>query len=40
VTTTTAAADLVAGAVVGTLADVRFSLVDGGVRVTGEVTGP
>jgi sugar-phosphatase len=40
VTTTTAAADLVAGAVVGTLADVRFSVVDGGVRVTGEVTGP
>jgi mannitol-1-/sugar-/sorbitol-6-phosphatase len=39
VTTTTAAADLVAEAVVGTLADVRFALVDGGVRVTGLVTG-
>jgi sugar-phosphatase len=40
VTTTTARADLLAGAVVDTLADVRFSLSDGGVRVTGEVTGP
>jgi sugar-phosphatase len=40
VTTTTAAADLVADAVVGTLADVRFSLADGHVLVTAEVTGP
>jgi mannitol-1-/sugar-/sorbitol-6-phosphatase len=34
VTTTTAPADLVADAVVGTLGDVRFAVVDGGVRVT------
>jgi sugar-phosphatase len=40
VTTTTAPEDLVAEAVVGTLADVRFSVAGGRVRVTGEVTGP
>jgi sugar-phosphatase len=40
VTTTTAPADLFADAVVGTLADTRFAVVDGRVRVTGEVTGP
>jgi sugar-phosphatase len=40
VTTTTPREELEAEAVVGTLADVRFRLVDGRVRVTGEVTGP
>ena len=40
VTTTTTAADLVADAVVGTLADVRFSVVEGRVHVTPVVTGP
>ena len=40
VSTTTAAADLVADAVVGTLADVRFSVVGGRVHVTSEVTDP
>lgn len=35
VTTTTAPADLIADAVVGTLGDVRFSVVGGRVRVTG-----
>jgi sugar-phosphatase len=40
VSTTTAAADLVADAVVETLADVRFSVVGGRVHVTAEVTGP
>ncbi len=40
VTTTTAAEDLVADAVVDTLADVRFSVVDGRVSVTQVVTGP
>jgi sugar-phosphatase len=40
VSTTTAAADLVADAVVQTLADVRFSVVGGRVHVTAEVTGP
>jgi sugar-phosphatase len=38
--TTTTADDLVADAVVGTLADVRFDVVDGRVHVTAEVTGP
>src|SRR5689334_3873610 len=40
VTTTTTPADLVGDAVVGTLADVRFSLAGGHVLVTAEVTGP
>ena len=40
VSTTTAVADLVADAVVGTLADVRFSVVGGRVHVTAEVTDP
>jgi sugar-phosphatase len=40
VTTTTTAADLVADAVVGNLADVRFSVVEGRVHVTPVVTGP
>lgn len=40
VSTTTAVADLIADAVVGTLADVRLSVVAGRVRVTAEVTGP
>jgi mannitol-1-/sugar-/sorbitol-6-phosphatase len=39
VTTTTAPADLIADAVIGTLAEVRFGVVDGRVRVTGVVTG-
>ena len=39
VTTTTEPADLLADAVIGTLADVRFSVVDGRVRVTGVVAG-
>jgi sugar-phosphatase len=38
--TTTTADDLVADAVVGTLADVRFDVVDGRVHVTAEVTRP
>ncbi|GAB3076273.1 MULTISPECIES: HAD-IA family hydrolase [unclassified Phycicoccus] len=38
VTTTTAPADLIADAVVGTLADARFAVVEGRVRVTGVVT--
>jgi sugar-phosphatase len=40
VSTTTAAADLVADAVVETLADVRFSVVAGRVHVTAEISGP
>jgi sugar-phosphatase len=40
VTTTTTAADLVADAVVRTLADVRFAVVAGRVSVTPVVTGP
>ena len=40
VSTTTAVADLIADAVVGTLGDVRFSVVAGRVRVTAEATGP
>ena len=39
-TTTTDPADLVADAVVGTLGDVRFSVVEGRVHVTPVVTGP
>ena len=39
VTTTTVPADLIADAVVGTLADVRFSVVGGRVRLTGVDTG-
>ena len=39
VTTTTVPADLIADAVVGTLADVRFSVVGGWVRLTGVDTG-
>lgn len=38
VTTTTVPADLIADAVIGTLADVQFSVLDGRVRVTGVVT--
>jgi sugar-phosphatase len=38
VTTTTAPADLIADGVIDTLADVRFHLVDGRVRVTSAVT--
>jgi mannitol-1-/sugar-/sorbitol-6-phosphatase len=40
VTTTTAPADLIADAVVDTLADVLFRVVDGRVLLTGAVTGP
>jgi sugar-phosphatase len=40
VTTTTVAADLLADAVVDTLADVRFSVVEGRVCVAPVVTGP
>ena len=40
VTTTTAESDLVADAVVATLADVRFSVVAGRVHVTAAITGP
>jgi sugar-phosphatase len=40
VTTTTAVTDLVADAVVETLADVRFSVVAGRVHVTAAMTGP
>lgn len=40
VTTTTAVADLIADAVIDTLADVRFSVAAGRVRVTAVVTGP
>jgi sugar-phosphatase len=40
VSTTAAADDLVADAVVGTLADVRFSVVAGRVHVTAAMTGP
>jgi sugar-phosphatase len=40
VSTTTAAADLMADAVVETLADVRFSVVGARVHVTAVVTGP
>jgi sugar-phosphatase len=40
VTTTSPREELEAGAVVQTLADVRFRLVDGRVLVTGQVTGP
>jgi sugar-phosphatase len=40
VTTTTVAADLLADAVVRTLADVRFSVVEGRVCVAPVVTGP
>jgi sugar-phosphatase len=40
VSTTAAAADLVADAVVGTLADVRFSVVAGRVHVTAAMTRP
>jgi mannitol-1-/sugar-/sorbitol-6-phosphatase len=39
-TTTTAPADLIADAVVDTLADVRFAVQGGRVRVTAEVTRP
>ncbi len=40
VSTTTAVADLLADAVVETLADVRFSVVAGRVHVTAAITGP
>jgi sugar-phosphatase len=40
VATTTVPADLLADAVIGTLGDVRFSVVDGRVRVTAAVAAP